>query len=278
MANKKLTLSIVIPVFNEEAYLADCLDSIAAQSEKPDEVIVVDNNSTDGTADITRQYPFVKVIKETKQHQAFAQRTGFNLAKGEILGRIDADTVLPENWVRNVKRHFAADPAVQAITGTPWPYDVYSKKACAAVFMLYHQLAGRLAGVQMIWGANAALRKSAWQSIDSRVLQRADIWEDYDMALLLGRKDAVKLVRDIETGTSFRTIHEPFWSQVEWQFRMVRTFYLRRSLALTVFTGLCWATMVLFYPFALLDERVLKPLFDFREQRREVLDTPPLTD
>jgi glycosyltransferase involved in cell wall biosynthesis len=278
MANKKLTLSIVIPVFNEEDYLSDCLDSIAAQSEVPDEVIVVDNNCTDASTEIAGKYPFVKIIKETKQHQAFAQKTGFNLAGGEILGRIDADTVLPENWVKAVKQHFADDPDLQAVTGTPWPYDVFSKRLSAAIFMFYHNLASWLAGRQMIWGANAAIRASAWRGIKDKVLQRADIWEDYDLSLLMNNEKAIKLAKNLEVGTSFRTIHKPFFKQAQWQFRIVRTFYYRRSLALTILLGLCWSTMIVFYPLALFDERILKPLFGFKEERREILEPTALPD
>ena len=57
-AKNKLTLSIVIPVFNEQRYIKACLDSIAAQTVKPDEVIVVDNNSTDKTVQIAKKYKF----------------------------------------------------------------------------------------------------------------------------------------------------------------------------------------------------------------------------
>ncbi|HVS79052.1 MAG TPA: glycosyltransferase family 2 protein [Candidatus Saccharimonadales bacterium] len=278
MTNKKLTLSIVIPVFNEQDYLEDCLDSIAAQIDMPDEVLVIDNNCTDRSMEIARRYPFVTIIRERRQHQSYAQQTGFNRAKSEILGRIDADTVLPENWVASVKQHFLADPQLKAVTGTPWPYDVFSKHVSAAVFMFYHQLAGQLAGVQMIWGANAALRRSAWSEIKDRVQLGANIWEDYDLSLLINDKRAVKLAKDLEVGSSFRTIHEPLADQIEWQFRMVRTFYRRRSLGLTILVGLCWGTMMIFYPLTILDERVLKPLFSFEEQRREVLDSTPLVD
>src|SRR3989344_2448983 len=158
MLNKKLKLSIVIPIFNEEDYLVDCLDAIAAQSEMPDEVIVVDNNCTDRSVAIAQKYSFTKVIKENNQHQAFAQKTGFDVAKGDILGRIDADTILPVDWVKKVKRIFAAEPDTQAITGGPDPYDVSQKQMAVFVFRLYHSLASRIAGAQMIWGANAALR------------------------------------------------------------------------------------------------------------------------
>lgn len=278
MVSKKLTLSIVIPVFNEEGHLADCLDSIAAQTEIPDEVIVVDNNSTDASVEIARSYPFVKILHEHRQHQAFAQKTGFDNATSAILGRIDADTVLPENWVQKVKLEFEKNPGVKAITGTPWPYDMFAKKGAVAIFMFYHGLASRLAGQQMIWGANAAFRASTWRKIREQVLQRADIWEDYDLSLLIKDKKAVKLVKDLEVGTSFRTVHKSFSAQAEWQFRIVRTFYLRRSLTRTIMLGICWSTMALLYPLAVLDHRVLKAVFDFKEHRREILEAPALID
>ncbi|HEX5448035.1 MAG TPA: glycosyltransferase family A protein, partial [Candidatus Saccharimonadales bacterium] len=122
MRNKKLTLTIVIPAYNEENYLGACLDSIAEQSVMPDRVIVVDNNSTDKTVEIAKSYDFVRVITETNQHQSFAQATGFDAARSDILGRIDADTVLPVEWVRNVKAHFEREPSLAAITGSTWPY------------------------------------------------------------------------------------------------------------------------------------------------------------
>ena len=95
MTNKTLTLSIVIPAYNEENYLRACLDSIAAQTVMPDKVIVVDNNSTDKTVALARSYDFVTLVHERQQHQSFAQATGFNLASSDIIGRIDADSILP---------------------------------------------------------------------------------------------------------------------------------------------------------------------------------------
>jgi glycosyltransferase involved in cell wall biosynthesis len=278
MVSKKLTLSIVIPVFNEEDHLADCLDSIAAQGEAPDEVIVVDNNSIDASVEVAKRYPFVKLLHEPNQHQAFAQKTGFDQAKGEILGRIDADTVLPENWTQRVKQYFASEPGLKAITGTPLPYDVYSERASRAVFSFYHALASHIAGQQMIWGANAAFRASEWRKIRTRVLQRADIWEDYDLSLLMEEKNAVKLVKDIEVGASFRAIHKPFLAQAEWQFRVIRTFYYRRPLYLTLLLALCWSTLAILYPLTVLDHKVFKPAFDFKERRREVLEPTALVD
>ncbi len=278
MLNKTLTLTIVIPVFNEEDYLADCLSSIADQSEMPDEVIVVDNNSTDASVQIANSFPFVTLIHEKRQHQAFAQKTGFNKASSDILGRIDADSILPKEWVKDVKRIMAAEKNLKAITGLPEPYDICMAGPAVSIFMFYHNLASRIAGTQMLWGANSAIRRDAWLAVQDRVLQRADIWEDYDLALLIGGRQSIKLAKDLKVRSSFRCAHKPFLKQVEWQYRVIRTFYHHSSLLRAMILAICWNTMIIFYPLVLLDENVFKPLMAFKERRQEVVEPTVVGD
>ena len=57
-------ISVVIPCYNEEAAIGACLDALASQIPQPSEVIVVDNNCTDRTAEIAQSYGFVTVIQE----------------------------------------------------------------------------------------------------------------------------------------------------------------------------------------------------------------------
>src|SRR5579885_2506952 len=99
MPARQLRISLVIPAHNEESHLAACLDAVAAQTVRPFEVIVVDNNSSDATAEVARSYSFVRVVREPRQGLAFARDAGFDAARGELIGRIDADTLLPPNWV-----------------------------------------------------------------------------------------------------------------------------------------------------------------------------------
>lgn len=275
---KKLKLTIVIPVLNEEAYIADCLDSVAAQSDMPDEVVIVDNNSTDSTVKIASRYPFAIIIEEKQQHQSFAQKTGFDHASGDILGRIDADSILPPDWVKNVKAAFVADSKLQAVTGSPEPYDVSFSGLATSIFGFYHKLAGNIAGTQMIWGANAALRRSCWNKISSKVLQRADIWEDYDLALLIGNKKTIKYIDELTVGSSFRSAHKPFIKQVEYQFRMIRTMYIRSTLSRTSLALLCWSTMFLLYPLVAIDVPLSRMLTILKQRRREILESPGLAD
>lgn len=276
--SKKLKLTIVIPVFNEEDYLGDCLASIAAQSERPDEVIVVDNNSTDRSMQIAEKFSFVKIIHEPRQHQSFAQKTGFDAAAGDIIGRIDADTILPKDWVKTVKQKFTSDPEVVGITGSAWPYDVQFKQLAIAVFEFYNKLASLIAGSRMIWGANCAIRNSAWRKISRQVLQRRDIWEDFDMAMLLAKYGRIDFLPSLRVGVSFRAVHKSFLTQFSYQFRSIRTFYLRRGFFRAVTFLVVWYTMAVFYPLALLDEHVLKPFASLRTRRRQVLESGAIVD
>ena len=61
-----MKVSLIIPTYNEEDYIAACLESVMNQEYVPDEIIVVNNNSHDCTVDIASRYP-VRVIHETTQ-------------------------------------------------------------------------------------------------------------------------------------------------------------------------------------------------------------------
>lgn len=275
--SKKLTLSIVIPVYNEQEFIGDCLDSIALQSQLPDEVIVVDNNSTDNSMWIAQKYPFVKIIQEKRQHQSFAQHTGFNHTSSDLIGRIDADSVLPQDWVKMVKEAFSNDANMVAAKGTGEPYDVFTKQASRAVFLAYNVLASKIAGTMMLWGANCIIRRSAWEQIKSQVILRDDIWEDYDIAFCIASVGKIKMLNNIEIGTSFRAVHKPFSTQFNYQLRAIRTFFFRTNLPRTALFALAWFSLIIFYPLIVSDHYLFKPLSKRLQKRsftiREALET-----
>lgn len=260
MANKTLTLSIVIPVYNEENYLPACLDALAAQSVMPDEVIVVDNNSTDRTAEVAQSYPFVKLINEPNQHQSFAQKTGFNAAESDILGRIDADSILAEDWVKKIKAYFSAHPKVIGITGSTQPYDVSVSGVGTKGFEFYINLASRLAGSRMLWGANCAVRRGAWLRVKDQVMTRGDIWEDYDLSFCLAPHGDLRFIDGIDVGSSFRSVRESLIHQTRYQFRAVRTFYFRLGFWKTVRMMVVWVSLYLLFIPVMLDKHLLSPI------------------
>ena len=274
MSNKKLTLSIVIPAYNEQRYLKACLDSIAQQIDMPDEVFVVDNNSTDNTAKIAKSYSFVTLLHESNQHQSFAQATGFNAASSDILGRIDADSILPVDWVTNVKKHFVASPKLIAITGSTTPYDISISSAGTKIFRTYIDFASWLAGSRKLWGADCALRRSEWLKVKDKVTKSSKIWEDYDLSFCIAPNGRVALVDDINVASSFRAVHKSLLTQIGYQFRAVRTFYHHRGVAKTAVFLSVWTTMFFIYLLTRLDKYVIKPLFGVfstNEPSREVV-------
>lgn len=255
MTKKALTLSIVIPVYNEEDYLTSCLDSIAAQSVKPDEVIVVDNNSTDGSVAVAKAYPFVKVVHEKRQGQVFAQDTGFAATKSDILGRIDADSILPRNWVSVIKKQFALDDSLVAVTGPGRPFDVAAPWIGAALFNFYHHsLSGLLAGHTMMWGANFAVKRTDWQKVRSSLSMRTDIWEDFDLSFCLAPLGKIQYLHGLVVGCSLREAHKTVRRNIKYQYRAVRTYKLHKNILVSSIFLFFWSSLFLLLPLALLDK------------------------
>lgn len=185
MHKKPLTLSIIIPVYNEQSHLKSCLDSIAWQTEMPDEVIVVDNNSTDNTEKIAKSYPFVTLVREKKQGVLYARNKGFNLASGDILGRVDADSVLAENWCFNVRKIFMND-SVGASTGPVVYYDMPFRRVGFKIDKTIRKAIDMFNDdFPFLFGTNMALRRSIWLRYKSEFCKRKDIHEDLDLGIHL---------------------------------------------------------------------------------------------
>ncbi len=189
--NKLLTLSIIIPVYNEERHIEDCLDSISKQTIMPDKVIVVDNNCTDGTIAIAQKYKFVEVVEESNQGVVYARNKGFDSVKSDIIGRIDADVILPDNWVERVIEYFnKKDSAGSALTGCGYfrnfhafPKSVTYKIQDIMTFRLNKLILGHYA----LWGSNMAMLHSDWLKVKKQVCLDTTIHEDLDLAIHLHR-------------------------------------------------------------------------------------------
>lgn len=190
MKDKALTVSIVIPAYNEENQIEACLDALAAQTVKPLEVIVVDNNSTDKTATLARGYPFVRVLQEKQQGIVFARNRGFNAAKGNIIGRIDVDSRLPVDWVAQITDFYRFSAHRDyAITGGCTFYNVRLPRVDHWVTSQFVFRMNRLlVGHYILWGSNMALSRDAWQAVKGATCTRTDIHEDLDLSMHLHRR------------------------------------------------------------------------------------------
>jgi glycosyltransferase involved in cell wall biosynthesis len=90
-------VSVIIPVYNGERYLAEAIDSAFAQEYRPLEIVVVDDGSTDGSADIARSYADVRYIHRPNGGPAAARNTGISASAGEFIAFLDHDDI----WVSN---------------------------------------------------------------------------------------------------------------------------------------------------------------------------------
>jgi CDP-glycerol glycerophosphotransferase len=92
-------ISAVVPIHNVEPYLADCLDSILAQTNGDFEAILVDDGSTDGSAAIAEEFarrdPRLRLIRRPNGGLGAARNTGIDAAGGEFLAFVDSDDLLP---------------------------------------------------------------------------------------------------------------------------------------------------------------------------------------
>lgn len=116
-------ISVIIPVRNGADSIRSCLASLLATSYPEDrrEIIVVDNGSTDGTADLVRGFPVRYVTALERRGAPAARNVGIRAAQGEILAFTDADCVVTSGWLQAVARGFER-PEVGAVAGEILPY------------------------------------------------------------------------------------------------------------------------------------------------------------
>jgi glycosyltransferase involved in cell wall biosynthesis len=109
--NKQI-VSVIIPVYNCERYLGDAVNSIIKQDYRPIEIIVVDDGSNDGTADIARSYKEVQYIYQPNQGPCSARNTGVAAAQGEFIAFLDADDIWLPNKLRIQVDYLITNPEI----------------------------------------------------------------------------------------------------------------------------------------------------------------------
>jgi len=207
MPKKNLRVSIVIPAYNEQDHLVACLQAISKQTVKPYEVIVVDNNSSDNTAAIAKSFDFVTLLHERRQGVVYARDLGFDAAGGDIIGRIDADTILPLDWTSQVQKIFS-ESHYGAVTGSVHYYDAPLARVIDGIDLACRKwLAPHLGDYVYLLGSNMALSASAWRAVRSSVCHGQKLHEDEDLAIHLGKLGyKVGFIPELHAAVSGRAI------------------------------------------------------------------------
>jgi cellulose synthase/poly-beta-1,6-N-acetylglucosamine synthase-like glycosyltransferase len=185
------TITIVIPAYNEARYIRRCLESIKRQSKAPDQVILVNNNCTDDTMLIAKEYDFVMILDVDQQGISYAISAGFDRVKSDIIARTDADTAVGKHWVKNIAEVFG-DPNIDCITGSSNALELFPRMTMIAKYFSIFGIAKNRFKFRFycLSGANMAIRRSAWQKISNLYAHDdVNIHEDMDMSILLHRNN-----------------------------------------------------------------------------------------
>lgn len=207
-----MRISVVIPVRDDAIALEGCLAALARQSRAPDEILVVDSGSIDGSAEVAARHG-ARVLAVHAPGIPGATAAALDAAVGDVLARLDADTVPPPQWVGRIEAAFAADPQLDAISGAAtfyggtWLVRYLGRKSLTVG---YFRLIAALLGHAPLYGSNFAMRADLWGRMRLAVHRdRADVHDDVDLSLHLPPGSAVRYDPQLTVGVSARSFTRP---------------------------------------------------------------------
>lgn len=111
------TIGVVIPVRNGAATLAAAIESVVRQDPAPSDILVVDGGSEDGSADVARSFPGVRVVDQTGRGLAGARNQGICEAQGEVIGFCDSDDCWTQGSLKARLEGLLSDSQCSAVIG-----------------------------------------------------------------------------------------------------------------------------------------------------------------
>jgi glycosyltransferase involved in cell wall biosynthesis len=201
-------ISFVIPCYNEEKYIRNCIRSIVREASclPHYEIIVVDNNCTDQTVLIAMQEG-VTVVSERQKGVVFARQKGYEAARYNLIANIDADSRLCEGWVKTALLQIA-DPNVAAVTG-PLVYDDVSRSLAISTKIYYYLawFSNNFIGV-FLQGGNALIKKAALDKVNGYDTRIAFYGEDTMTAKRLEPHGRIKFAMKLKLHSSPRRLKD----------------------------------------------------------------------
>lgn len=201
------SVSVIIPALNDAEFLRACLAALAAQTRLADEIIVVDNASTDATAAVARDAG-VRVVVERLRGPLAATAAGFDAATGNLLARLDADSVPPVDWVARIHDHLDGVGTPTLVTG-PGRFYGAGRLSCWIGTNLYvpgyFRSMGALLGHTPVFGSNFAMHAGVWRAVRGRVHRGVrTVHDDLDISIQLEPDVDVRYDRTLIVGVSAR--------------------------------------------------------------------------
>jgi len=217
-----LRLSVVLCAFNEQDWLGNTLRSLLDQDRKADEIIVVNNASTDRTAEVVREFirvhpqAGIHLVEEPVKGLHHARETGWRSATGDIIVTSDADIRFPRQWLQIYESQFKQHPEIAAMTGPVRYYDaLFFINWITWIFEKINQPEGIgrfFTKRYNINGGNSAYRRSALLAVNGYLDKPNGIFEDMHMAAKL--QDAgyqIRFVANNGVWHTFRRFNKDGW-------------------------------------------------------------------
>jgi len=204
-------LTAIVCAYNEERMLPAALHSLLAQTRVPDEILVVNNASTDGTRDAALRVPGVRVVDEPRKGLVWARAAGRRAARGDILFYMDADCRAPLRLLERIEARFLKSRSTVAVTG---PYRFYdwdwlgvagARLYDCTLAPFAHVTAHHVLGIgAILYGGNFAVRTSALDAIGGFDTSIEFHGEDTNLGRRLAKVGTVELVEGCAIQTSAR--------------------------------------------------------------------------
>jgi glycosyltransferase involved in cell wall biosynthesis len=217
-------ISFIVPCYNEEQYIRDCIKSIKKAASNIDyEIIVIDNNCTDNTSEIARDEDVI-VVTEDRKGVVFARQTGYENAKYDLIANIDADSRIPENWVDIALKNIQHED-VAAVTG-PLVYDDASIWLRIATRFYYYvaYISNLFIGV-FLQGGNCLIKKKYLDELDGYDTTIAFYGEDTMTAKRLYKYGKIKLLMNLNLYSSSRRLQKQGVFKTTWLY-LINYFYV----------------------------------------------------
>jgi glycosyltransferase involved in cell wall biosynthesis len=206
-----MKVSVIVCAHNEAHYLSTCLYSLLSQSRIPDEILVVNNASTDATRAVAEEVPHVRVVDEPRKGLVIARETGRRESAGDLLVYLDADCRAPLTWLARIEQHFLRDESLLALSGPYRYYDwnwwgrtvirLYDFTVAPATQLLVKYVL-RIGTV--FYGGNFAVRRDALEAIGGFDTSIEFHGEDTNLGRRLNAAGRVALYYDCYLYTSAR--------------------------------------------------------------------------
>lgn len=186
-----MNVSVIIPAYNAETVIGQCIDALLQQTISMDEyeIIVVDDGSKDGTAEIVKSYNNVGLIQQANRGPACARNEGAKSASGEIIIFLDADCEPTPNWLREMLTPFGQDDVVAAKGAYRTKQNSLMARSVQVEFEYkYHRLAkGKY--IDFVDSYSAAFRKTVFDEVGGFDTSfPAACAEDADLSFRLAQK------------------------------------------------------------------------------------------